>query len=62
MKLKELIRQLKEYEKIYGPDMEIITRSEFDEDGFRSNNDLMIDGIDYIGNSQILIVTHRTED
>jgi hypothetical protein len=62
MKLKELTKQLQEYEKIYGPTMEVICRSEFDEDGFRNDKDLMVDGIDYLGEGQILIVTRRNED
>lgn len=60
MKVKELIRQLKEYEKIYGPDMEVITnkyeKATPDSD-FISEE--IVDGLDYIGDSKILITSHE---
>lgn len=56
MKLKELIRQLQEYMKLYNGDMEVITRRMDDYDHVVEQT---IDGIDYIGDSTILIVTHE---
>jgi hypothetical protein len=65
MKLKELIRQLQEYAKIYNGDMEVITRyqrldpmNEIGED-FKIDIDGIVDGLDYIGDSQILITSHE---
>jgi hypothetical protein len=68
MKLKELIRQLKEYEKIYSPDMEVITRyqqldpmNEIGED-FKINVNAIVDGIDYLGDLTILICSHIEDE
>lgn len=58
MKVKELIRQLKEYEKIYGPDMIMITQ-EKNEDSERVWTEEIVDGLDYIGDSKILITSHE---
>lgn len=62
MTIKELIRQLKEYEKIYGPDSIMITRTKIieyeSEQQFVTIKDNEIDGLDFIGSGTILIATH----
>jgi hypothetical protein len=61
MKLKELIRQLNEYAKIYSPEVEVITQTEDDTNEVDFWPELIADGLDYIGDGKILITSHENE-
>jgi hypothetical protein len=65
MIIKELIRQLKEYEKIYGPDAIVITSHQKPDpdnelgENFKIDVDRIVDGLDYRGGGTIIITSHE---
>ena len=61
MQIREFIELSQEYERMFGPTVELIVRfeSEFMEG---KKQDFKVNGLDYVGHGQIRIVTHKDGD